>query len=598
MQNDPVLNALLNLTYDDIEKSCGSNDRTIQICNDPVFWEMKAKKDFGRSLSEVNERGLSARDKYVVLLGESKRNPALKKITNGFSPVKKETITEEYIPSPDGKSTLEKKTIVDEEIVYPQQRLATRKETALDQRRRLIEEEEEIDVLPKKSQKVLLPPNRVMLRTPLEEEEIDLVPKKEQKVLLPPNRVMLKTPLEEEEIVLPSKPTSPKKSVTYQIDEEFLPPQAREEFVPPKREFTLPPQAREEFVPSKREFTLPPQAREEFVPPKREFTLPTKGTFQTHVEFLPPKREFTLPTQKQEEFLPPKREFTLPTQKQEEFLPPVPPQRQAPLVKETKTIVTTPVGQEVTTVISTAPLSFDCIKRNIITGRNENCTPQGTRSNMPDLLKAASVSRDAFYTIVTKDNINIYEDRNLLISIIIAAIRGNNFPLVYDLIIRIDPTTFDSADIEGILDAAAMTGNYGLVAYLTTILTSCDFLDEWILQAALIKKDNSFAESLIANLINISNWLGLIMGLVRAHDIARIRQIIHLSDFQGYEGIGELILTQAVRYNEYNVVQLIIEDPIFKAVIQRKWVEEALAMAREYGYSNIATYLESALRKM
>ena len=564
MQNDPVLNALLNLTYDDIEKSCGTNDRTIQICNDPVFWEMKAKKDFGRSLSEVNERGLSARDKYVVLLGESKRNPALKKITNGFSPVKKETITEEYIPSPDGKSTLEKKTIVDEEIVYPQQRLATRKETALDQRRRLIEEEEEIDVLPKKSQKVLLPPNRVMLRTPLEEEEIDLVPKKEQKVLLPPNRVMLKTPLGEEEIVLPSKPTSPKKSVTYQIDEEFL----------------------------------PPQAREEFVPPKREFTLPTKGTFQTQGEFLPPKREFTLPTQKQEEFLPPKREFTLPTQKQEEFLPSVPPQRQAPLVKETKTIVTTPVGQEVTTVISTAPLSFDCIKRNIITGRNENCTPQGTRSNMPDLLKAASVSRDAFYTIVTKDNINIYEDRNLLISIIIAAIRGNNFPLVYDLIIRIDPTTFDSADIEGILDAAAMTGNYGLVAYLTTILTSCDFLDEWILQAALIKKDNSFAESLIANLINISNWLGLIMGLVRAHDIARIRQIIHLSDFQGYEGIGELILTQAVRYNEYNVVQLIIEDPIFKAVIQRKWVEEALAMAREYGYSNIATYLEGALRKM
>ena len=588
MQNDPVLNALLNLTYDDIEKSCGSNDRTIQICNDPVFWEMKAKKDFGRSLSEVNERGLSARDKYVVLLGESKRNPALKKITNGFSPVKKETITEEYIPSPDGKSTLEKKTIVDEEIVYPQQRPTTRKETALDQRRRLIEEEEEIDVLPKK---VLLPPNRVMLRTPLEEEEIDLIPKKSQKVLLPPNRVMLKTPLEEKEIVLPSKPTSPKKSVTYQIDEEFLPPkgttQVREEFVPPKREFTLP---------TKGTF----QTQQEFLPPKREFTLPTTGTFQTQQEFVPPKREFTLPTtgttQVREEFLPPKREFTLPIQ--EEFVPPVPPQRQAPLVKETKTIVTTPVGQEVTTVISTAPLSFDCIKRNIITGRNENCTPQGTRSNMPDLLKAASVSRDAFYTIVTKDNINIYEDRNLLISIIIAAIRGNNFPLVYDLIIRIDPTTFDSADIEGILDAAAMTGNYGLVAYLTTILTSCDFLDEWILQAALIKKDNSFAESLIANLINISNWLGLIMGLVRAHDIARIRQIIHLSDFQGYEGIGELILTQAVRYNEYNVVQLIIEDPIFKAVIQRKWVEEALAMAREYGYSNIATYLESALRKM
>ena len=75
-QRSRLYDTLLGLDYEDVIRSCAVNVETQIICNDPVFWEAKAQRDLGKSLSQVASREvIPPNEKYLLLRGQGIKEP-------------------------------------------------------------------------------------------------------------------------------------------------------------------------------------------------------------------------------------------------------------------------------------------------------------------------------------------------------------------------------------------------------------------------------------------------------------------------------------------------------------------------------------------
>jgi hypothetical protein len=71
MLHTRLFNTLLNLSYEDIVRSCDVNQEAYLVCKDPVFWEQKAQRDYKTSLRQVeSSEELEPQEKYLVILSQ------------------------------------------------------------------------------------------------------------------------------------------------------------------------------------------------------------------------------------------------------------------------------------------------------------------------------------------------------------------------------------------------------------------------------------------------------------------------------------------------------------------------------------------------
>lgn len=215
---------------------------------------------------------------------------------------------------------------------------------------------------------------------------------------------------------------------------------------------------------------------------------------------------------------------------------------------------------------------------------------------------ASARDKGLFDQTVARYGVDVYANPNLLYAVILEGIKTNNFPLLRDLVPDGAALIVEDWQSEEILNQAAATGNYELIDYLHDyfyIRDSPDFgVDEWYLQAALLKGDEAFSEELITDMLNNRQYQELAAAFVRAGEYQRLDNLIHLPEFQGYEGIGLEILLDATQYHRISMVKLVAEDPVFQLARRRSWFEQALVIAEVENNLEIQTYLTNLLQRI
>lgn len=214
----------------------------------------------------------------------------------------------------------------------------------------------------------------------------------------------------------------------------------------------------------------------------------------------------------------------------------------------------------------------------------------------------ATHDKELFDELVTRYNVDIYADEELLYLVLLEAIRNKNFALVHEIVPEASNIVYDERDVDELLNAAAATENYEFIDYIHDFFhidhPANEDVDEWLLQAALLKGDEVFAEDLITKMTERDQYEAMAGAFVRAGDYERIENLIRDAHFAGLEFIGEDILLDAVQYNRPDIVRLITEDPVFQLERRRFWFEQALDLARVEGNIEITTYLTDVVRLM
>lgn len=248
--------------------------------------------------------------------------------------------------------------------------------------------------------------------------------------------------------------------------------------------------------------------------------------------------------------------------------------------------------------------SRECLRRAIATGRNDLCEyfVEGGNIATDEVIIEATKDKQLFNDLIERYQLDIYADRELTYLVLLGAIRNKNFPLVRELSLRASQVIVSDGEIEELLNEAASTGDYELVDYIHDYFYLGAFpeedIDEWLVQTALLRSDDSFAEDVINDMLARRQYEGLARAFVRAGDYDRLKNLISLADFEDNQNLGRNILLNAVIYNRLPIVRLVAEDPVFQVERRRSWFEEALDIAKENGNQEIITYLTNILREI
>jgi hypothetical protein len=247
----------------------------------------------------------------------------------------------------------------------------------------------------------------------------------------------------------------------------------------------------------------------------------------------------------------------------------------------------------------------ECVRRSIAEGKPEltNYFVEQGGVGLNELLVEATRDKATFDRLVREYNVNIFADPQLLYLILLGAVQNKNFPLVTDIAPEAAVQITAPEQIEDILnaasEAAAKDKDYAFMDHVHDYFylgeTPKEEEDEWLLQTALLARDEAYAEEIIARMLERKQYGQLAAVFVRVDDYDRIVRLIQFADFNQYAYLGQEILNYAVRYNRPQIVKLIAEDRAFSVVRRRSWIEDALYYAEQYGHREIIGYLNSLL---
>ena len=246
--------------------------------------------------------------------------------------------------------------------------------------------------------------------------------------------------------------------------------------------------------------------------------------------------------------------------------------------------------------------SRECLRRAIATGRSDLCQYFVDEGDLEvdEALIEATRDKELFDRLIKQYQVDLYADPDLTYRVLLEAIRNKNFPLVRELAPKAANLITSEDEIEELLNQAAATGDYEFIDYVHDFFyignSPDEDIDEWNVQAALLRNDNDFAEDVINDMLDRKQYAGLARAFVRAGDYGRLGSLIRLADFEGMEYLGQDILLDAVHYDRLSMVRLIAEDPVFQVERRRSWFENALDLSREDGNDEITTYLTNLLR--